>query len=163
MYSFPYLEPVCCSMSSFFFLTLFYFAILYWFCHTSTWIRHGCTRVPHPEPSSHLPPRTIPLGHPNAPAPSVLYPASNLDWRLVSYMILWHFSIKVFIKREWRTLYLWIEQKVWGIPSACVLGKMASTFFKKKGTGSGIYFEETKWRTLFWENRRIPLAQPYSS
>ena len=22
--------------------TLFYFTILYWFCHTSTWIRHGC-------------------------------------------------------------------------------------------------------------------------
>ena len=30
-----------------FFLTLFYFTILYWFCHTSTWIRHGCTRVPN--------------------------------------------------------------------------------------------------------------------
>ena len=31
-----------------------------------------------------LPPptHTIPLGHPSAPAPSFLYPASNLDWRL---------------------------------------------------------------------------------
>ena len=38
-----------------------YFTILYWFCHTSTWIHHGYTRAPHPEPSSHLPPRTIPL------------------------------------------------------------------------------------------------------
>ena len=28
---------------------LFYFTILYWFCHTSTCIRHGCTHVPHPE------------------------------------------------------------------------------------------------------------------
>ena len=27
-----------------------YFTILYWFCHTSTWIRHRCTRVPNPEP-----------------------------------------------------------------------------------------------------------------
>ena len=27
-------------------LLFFYFTILYWFCHTSTWIRHGCTRVP---------------------------------------------------------------------------------------------------------------------
>ena len=26
--------------------------MLYWFCHTSTWIHHGCTRVPHPEPPS---------------------------------------------------------------------------------------------------------------
>ena len=50
------------------------------------------TRVPHPEPPSHLPPHTIPLGHPSAPAPSILYPASNLDWQLVSYMILYMFQ-----------------------------------------------------------------------
>ena len=31
---------------------------------------------------------TIPLGRPSAPAPSIQYRASNLDWRLVSYMIL---------------------------------------------------------------------------
>ena len=66
----------------------FYFKILYWFCHTSTCIRHGYTRVPHPEPPSHLLHYTIPLGHPSAPASSILYPASNLDWRFVSYMIL---------------------------------------------------------------------------
>ena len=36
-----------------------YFTILYWFCHTSTWIHHGCTRVPHPELPSHLPPHTF--------------------------------------------------------------------------------------------------------
>ena len=41
----------------------FYFIILYWFCHTSTWTCHRYTRVPHPEPPSLLPPRTIPLGH----------------------------------------------------------------------------------------------------
>ena len=35
----------------------------------------------------HLPSRTIPLGHPSAPDPSILYPASNLDWRFVSQMI----------------------------------------------------------------------------
>ena len=68
-----------------------YFTILCWFCHTSTWIRHGCTRVLNPEPPSHLPPHTIPLGHPSAPAPSFLYPASNLDWRFISYMILYMF------------------------------------------------------------------------
>ena len=34
-----------------------YFIILYWFCHTSTWIHHGCTRVPHPEP----PPSSLPV------------------------------------------------------------------------------------------------------
>ena len=42
--------------------TLFYFRILYWFCHTSTQIHHRCTRVPNPEPHYHLPPHTIPLG-----------------------------------------------------------------------------------------------------
>ena len=50
-----------------------YFTILYWFWHTLTWIHHGCTRVTHPEPPSHLPPLTIPLGHPSAPAPSIQY------------------------------------------------------------------------------------------
>ena len=43
-------------------------------------ICHRYTRVPHPETPSHLPPYTIPLGHPSAPAPSILYHASNLDW-----------------------------------------------------------------------------------
>ena len=70
----------------------FYFTILYWFCHTSTCIRHGCTHVPNPEPPSHLPPHTIPLGHPSAPAPSFLYPALNLDCLFVSHMILYMFQ-----------------------------------------------------------------------
>ena len=38
------------------------------------------------------PPYPIPLGHPSATAPSILYTASNLDWRLVSYMILYMFQ-----------------------------------------------------------------------
>ena len=71
---------------------IFYFTILYWFCHISTCIHHGCTCVPHPESPSHLPLHTIPLGHPSAPAPSFLYPGSNLDWRSISYMILYMFQ-----------------------------------------------------------------------
>jgi len=59
----------------------FNFTILYWFCHVSTWIWHRYTRVPYPEPTSLLPPHTIPLGCPSAPAPSIQYRASNLDWR----------------------------------------------------------------------------------
>ena len=35
---------------------------------------------------------TIPLGHPSAPAPSILYPALNLDWRLILYMVLYMFQ-----------------------------------------------------------------------
>ena len=72
-----------------FIFTLFYFTILYWFCHTLTWIHHGCTCVPKHEPPSHIPPHNIPLGHPRAPAPSVLYPASDIDWRFDSYMIVY--------------------------------------------------------------------------
>ena len=62
------------------------------FCHVLTWISHGCTCVPNPEPPSHLPPHTISLGHPSAPAPSILYPALNIDWRFISYMILYMFQ-----------------------------------------------------------------------
>ena len=65
------------SFFLYFFIIIFYFKILYWFCHTSTCIHHGCTRVPHPEPCSQLPPHTIPLGHPSAPAPTFLYPFSK--------------------------------------------------------------------------------------
>ena len=52
---------------------------MYWFCHTSTCICHGCTCVPHPEPLSHLPPHTIPLGHPSASATSPKLPVSCIE------------------------------------------------------------------------------------
>ena len=62
------------------------------FCHTLTWISRGCTCVPHPESSSHLPPHPIPQGHPSAPAPSTLSHPLNLDWQSVSYMIIYMFQ-----------------------------------------------------------------------
>ena len=66
----------------------------YWggFCHTFTWISHGYTCVPHPEPPSHLPPHLIPQGHPSAPALSTLSHASNLNWRSISHMIIFMFQ-----------------------------------------------------------------------
>ena len=75
-----------------FFILFFNFTILYWFCHISKWIHHRYTCVFHSEPSSLLPHHTIPLGHPSAPAPSIQYRASNLDWRFISYMILYMFQ-----------------------------------------------------------------------
>ena len=84
----------CSVFKKFYFIFLtfyFYFIILYWFCHTLTWIHHRCTWDPKHEPASHLPPPTIPC-HPSAPAPSILYPTSNLDWRFISYMILYMFQ-----------------------------------------------------------------------
>ena len=72
-----------------------YFILLYntvLVLHTLTWIHHGCTCVPKHEPPSHLSPHNIPLGHPHAPAPSMLYPASDIDWRFDSYMIVYMFQ-----------------------------------------------------------------------
>ena len=63
----------------FIFYLLFYFLISWrliilqycsGFCHTLTWISHGFTWVPHPDPPSHLPLHPIPLGLPSAPGPS---------------------------------------------------------------------------------------------
>ena len=62
------------------------------FCHTLTLISHGCTCVPHPDPPSHLLPHPIPQGHPSAPGLSTLSHASNLDWRSISYMIIYMFQ-----------------------------------------------------------------------
>ena len=44
-------------MRFFFLIIIFYFTILYWFCHTSTCIHHRYTHVPHPEP----PPTSLPI------------------------------------------------------------------------------------------------------
>ena len=43
-------------------------------------------------PPSHLPSHIISLDHPRAPAPSILYPVSNIDWRFVSYLIVYMFQ-----------------------------------------------------------------------
>ena len=60
------------------------------FCHTLTWISHGFTCVPHPDPPSRLPPHPIPLGLPSAPALStcLIHPtwAGDLDSILVSML-----------------------------------------------------------------------------
>ena len=65
------------------------FMLMYGKTNTLTWIHHRCTWVPNPELPSHLPSHIISLGHPHAPAPSMLYPASDTDWRFNSYMIVY--------------------------------------------------------------------------
>ena len=47
----------CLHFLSFFLFFFFDFTILYWFYHTSTCIRHGCTRVPILKP----PPTSLPI------------------------------------------------------------------------------------------------------
>ena len=66
----------------FFFFLRFFFSFIFisWrlitlqycsgFCHTLTWISHGFTCIPHPDPLSHFPLYPIPLSLPNAPGPS---------------------------------------------------------------------------------------------
>ena len=49
-----------------------------------------CFPILNPPPSS-LPTPSL-WGRPSAPAPSIQYRASNLDWQLVSYMILHMFQ-----------------------------------------------------------------------
>ena len=82
---------------------LFYFTILYWFCHTSTWIHHGCTCVPNPEPPSHLPPHTslwvIPVYQPQASC--ILYGT----WTGNSFLI-WYCTCFSAILQNHRTLSL---------------------------------------------------------
>ena len=55
-------------------IIIFYFTILYWFCHTSTWICHGCTRVPNPEHPSYLRPQHHPSGSSQYTSPKHLAP-----------------------------------------------------------------------------------------
>jgi len=66
-----------------FYLEANYVTILYWFCHHQHESAMGVHILPFLNSPSHLPPHTIPLGHANAPAPSILYHASNLDGRFV--------------------------------------------------------------------------------
>ena len=73
----------------FFYMAFFFFPFIFisWrlitlqycsgFCHTLTWISHGYTCIPHPDPLSHLPLYWIPLGLPSTPGPStcLMHPA----------------------------------------------------------------------------------------
>ena len=63
-----------------FIFNLFYFTILYWFCHTSTWIHHRCTWVPNPEPP--LPPSSPYHLSGSSPCTSPKHPVSCIEHRL---------------------------------------------------------------------------------
>ena len=74
---------------------LFYFLTLQYCIGFAIYQNESATGVhvfPIPNPPYLLPPHTILLGRPSAPAPSIQYCALNPDWRLVSYMILYMFQ-----------------------------------------------------------------------
>ena len=49
----------------------------------------GVHVAPILNPPPNLPPHAIPQGCPSAPALSALFHASNLDWRSISYMVIY--------------------------------------------------------------------------
>ena len=67
-------------------LILFYFLSFFIFLILKSLI---LTCVPKHEPPFHLPPHNISVGHPHAPAPSMLDPASDIDWRFNPYMMVY--------------------------------------------------------------------------
>ena len=71
--------------SSCFILFYFYFTILYWFCRTSTCIRHGCICVPHPEPPLPPPSPYHPSGSSQCTSPK--HPVSCIEPGLVIHFI----------------------------------------------------------------------------
>ena len=83
-----YFSVLNLSWSSVLFYFIFSFIFTSWrlitlqyctgFCHTLTWISHGFTCVPHPDPPSHLPLHLIPLGLPSAPGPTTFFTHSCL-------------------------------------------------------------------------------------
>ena len=75
----------------FYFIFLLYFTLQYCIGFAIHWYESAIW-VPNPEPPSHHPPHIISLGHPSAPAPSILYPVSNLDWWFISYMTVYMFQ-----------------------------------------------------------------------
>ena len=68
----PSIFPSIRMFSFFFFFSWRLITLQYCsgFYHTLTWISHGYTCIPHPDPLSHLPLHLIPLGLPSAPGPS---------------------------------------------------------------------------------------------
>ena len=82
-----------CYIIFFCFSFKFYFTLQY--CIGFAIHQHESAMGVHQFPNLtpfHFPPHTISLGHPSAPAQSIMYPASNLDWRFISFTILYMFQ-----------------------------------------------------------------------
>ena len=76
--------------------TFFFFLFLYFSC------------VPHPEPSSLLPPHTIPLGRPSAPAPSIQHRAQTFKVHIEYQNQMKHTIISGSKWILWLWKYIWV-------------------------------------------------------
>ena len=85
-----------------------------------------------------LPPHTIPLGRPSAPAPSIQYHASNLDWQLVSYMILHIFQCHS--------------------PKSSIVSRPAYRFLRRQVRWSDIPISWRIFHSLLWSTQSKALA-----
>ena len=89
------LKEINPGISFHFFKFYFHFILLY---HTVLVLSYIDMNPPWVYTSSQcwitLPPlpHIITLDHPHAPAPSILFPVSNIDWHFVSYMIVYMFQ-----------------------------------------------------------------------
>ena len=118
------------------FILFLNFAILYWFCQISKWIHHRYTCVPHPEPSSLLPPHTIPLGRPCAPAPSIQH--------LTLKGIYFHFlSLRTFIKKGLTKIYQMTVLLLFYLEAPCLAQYTYKVLFRKMNFN--IYLLTCSW------------------
>ena len=106
---------LCVIAESYAFSFFFSFIFISWrlitlqycsgFCHTLTWISHGFTCIPHPDPPSHLPLHPIPLGLLSAPGPStcLMHPAwAHTLFQRVNFMM---WVISIFISKDYTLIF----------------------------------------------------------
>ena len=126
-------------------------------------------QVTWPQPS-HLPPRTIPLGHLSAPAPSIQYHALNLDWRFVSYMILYMFqchspNLSHPLPLPMTTLFDPTVHFFFNA-SSCLFSKLALFVFPPLTNGSApalLYFWRQWWKSYLGPYFSVLQAHPVTT
>ena len=96
------------------------------FCHTLTWISHGFTCIPHPDPPTHHPLHPIPLGLPSAPGRalvSCIQPGLVIHFTLDNIHVSMLFSLNIIPSPSP------IESKILFCTSIC---KTAETFYHEQ-------------------------------